>query len=75
MWKKPKRVYVNLQRLNKKFRCNFTDREVFKVANTRLGLYRQCGMTVINFIISPKVLAIQKAERPGLVNPLEYYLR
>lgn len=75
MWKKPKRIYVNLQRLNKKFRFNFTDREVFKVANTRLGLYRQCGMTVINFIISPKVLAVQKAERPGLVNPLEYYLR
>lgn len=75
MWKKPKRVYTNLQRLNKKFRCNFTDEEVFKVANSRLGLYRQCGMNVINFIISPKVLGIQKAERPGLVNPLEYYLR
>ena len=75
MWKKPKRIYTNLQRLNKKFRCNFTDEEVFKVANSRLGLYRQCGMNVINFIISPKVLGIQKAERPGLVNPLEYYLR
>ena len=75
MWKKPKRIYANLQRLNKKFRCSFTDEEVFKVANSRLGLYRQCGMNVINFIISPKVLAIQKAERPGLVNPLEYYLR
>ena len=75
MWKKPKRIYANLQRLNKKFRCNFTDEEVFKVANSRLGLYRQCGMNVINFIISPKVLGIQKAERPGLVNPLEYYLR
>ena len=75
MWKKPKRIYTNLQRLNKKFRCSFTDEEVFKVANSRLGLYRQCGMNVINFIISPKVLGIQKAERPGLVNPLEYYLR
>ena len=75
MWKKPKRIYTNLQRLNKKFRCNFTDEEVFKVTNSRLGLYRQCGMNVINFIISPKVLGIQKAERPGLVNPLEYYLR
>lgn len=75
MWKKPKRIYTNLQRLNKKFRCNFTDEEVFKIANSRLGLYRQCGMNVINFIISPKVLGIQKAERPGLVNPLEYYLR
>ena len=74
-WKKPKRIYINLQRINKRFKCNFTDEEVFKVANSRLGLYRRCGMNVINFIISPKVLAIQKAERPGLVNPLEYYLR
>ena len=74
-WKKPMRVYTNLQRINKRFRCNFTDEDIFKVANTRLGLYRQCGLNVINFIISPKVLAIQKAERPGLVNPLEYYLR
>lgn len=74
-WKKPMRVYTNLQRINKRFKCNFTDEDIFKVANTRLGLYRQCGLNVINFIISPKVLAIQKAERPGLVNPLEYYLR
>lgn len=74
-WKKPMRIYTNLQRINKRFKCNLTDEDIFKVANTRLGLYRQCGMNVINFIISPKVLALPKAERPGLVNPLEYYLR
>ena len=74
-WKKPKRIYINLQRINRRFKCNFTDEDIYKVANSRLGLYRQCGMNVINFIISPKVLAIRKANRPGLVNPLEYYLR
>ena len=74
-WKKPKRIYVNLQRINKRFKCNFTDEDIYKVANSRLGLYRQCGMNVINFIISQTVLAIRKANRPGLVNPLEYYLR
>ena len=74
-WKIPKRIYINLQRINKRFKCNFTDEDIYKVANSRLGLYRQCGMNVINFIISPKVLAIRKANRPGLVNPLEYYLR
>jgi len=74
-WKKPMRIYTNLKRINKRFKCNFTDEDIFKVANTRLGLYRQCRMNIINFIISPKVLAIPKAERPGLVNPLEYYLR
>ena len=74
-WKKPKRIYINLQRINRRFKCNFTDEDIYKVANSRLGLYRQCGMNVINFIISPTVLAIRKANRPGLVNPLEYYLR
>ena len=74
-WKKPMRIYMNLQKINKRFKYKFTDEDIFKVANTRLGLYRQCGMNVINFIISSKVLGIQKAERPGLVNPLEYYLR
>ena len=74
-WKIPERIYINLQRINKRFKCNFTDEDIFKVANSRLGLYRQCGMNVINFILSPTVLAIRKANRPGLVNPLEYYLR
>ncbi|MGX6965199.1 group II intron maturase-specific domain-containing protein, partial [Tetragenococcus halophilus subsp. halophilus] len=27
-----------------------------------------------NFTLSPKVLAIKKKDRPGLVNPLNYYL-
>ena len=74
-WKKPKRININLQKINKRFKCNFTEEDIYKVANSRLGLYRQCGMNVINFIISPTVLAIRKANRPGLVNPLEYYLR
>ena len=74
-WKIPERIYINLQRINKRFKCNFNGEDIYKVANSRLGIYRQCGMNVINFILSPTVLAIRKANRPGLVNPLEYYLR
>lgn len=73
-WKIPKRIYINLQRLNKLQKFSFTEEDIFKVANSRLGWYRRCGMSVVNFILSPKVLAIKKKERPGLVNPLEYYL-
>lgn len=73
-WKKPKRIYINLQILNRKFKCRFTDEEIYKVANSRLGLYRQCGMLVVNYLLSPRVLAIRKADRPGLVNPLNYYM-
>lgn len=73
-WKSPKTIYVNLQRINKIFKCNFSDEQIYATANTRLGLYRQCGMKTVNFILSTKVLATEKGDRPGLVNPLKYYL-
>ena len=73
-WKKPKRIYINLQKLNKKLGFLFTDEQIFSVANTRLGLYRQANGHVVNFLLSPKILAIKKEDRPGLVNPLNYYL-
>ena len=53
--------------------CRFTDEEIISVANTRLGLYRQAYGHVVNFLLSPKILAIKKKDRPGLVNPLNYY--
>ena len=76
-WKKPKRIYINLQRINRKFHCNFSHEDIFKVACSRLGWYRRCGMGVVNYLLSPKVLALsnKNAGRPGLVNPLDYYLK
>jgi len=73
-WKLLKRIYTNLMRINKVFRCGFSDEDIHKTANTRLGLYKRCTGNVINYLLSPKVLGIKKAERPGLIDPLEYYL-
>lgn len=75
-WKIPRRIYTNLQRMNKAFKCNYEDEDIFKVANSRLGWYKRSGMDVVNYILSPKVLALanKKKGRPGLVNPLTYYL-
>ena len=73
-WKLPKRIYTNLMRINKVCRCGFSDEDIHKTANTRLGLYKRCTGNVINYLLSPKVLGIKKAERPGLIDPLEYYL-
>lgn len=75
-WKKPLTIYKNLQKINKAYKCNFNEENIFKVANSRLGWYRRCGMNIINYILSPKVLvqANKKKGRPGLVNPLDYYL-
>lgn len=74
-WKVPKRISKNLQKLNTKLKCGLTEEDIFKVANSRLGWYRRCAMHVVNFILSPNVLSIKKKDRPGLINPLTYYLR
>ncbi len=74
-WKKPLRIQKNLEKLSKMFKCSFEWEDIFKVANSRLGWYRRCGMDVVNYLLSPKVLATanKKKGRPGLINPLDYY--
>ena len=74
-WKKPKTIYQNLMKLNTVYRSHFSKEDIYKCANTRLGWYRRSAMNVVNFILSPKALAIKNGERPGLVNTLEYYLK
>ena len=76
-WKKPRTIYRNLQMINKAHKCGFTDEEIYMTSNTRLGWYRQCGMKTVGYILNPKILSKpnKKRNRPGLVNPLSYYLK
>ncbi|WP_455683566.1 group II intron reverse transcriptase/maturase [Thomasclavelia sp.] len=74
-WKKPMTIYRNLMKLNIACKCKFNEEDIYKCANTRLGWYKRSAMDVVNFTLSPKVLNIKKGERPGLVNPLDYYLK
>ena len=37
-WKRPKTIYRNLMKLNRICKCNMSDEDIFKVANSRLGL-------------------------------------
>ena len=73
-WKKPKAIYRNLQKLNRIVGCNCSDEEIFKVACSRLGWYRRSGLYVVNYVLAPAVLGRETKDRPGLVDPLEYYL-
>ena len=73
-WKNCETIYKNLWKLNRMFKCNFTDVDIRKVSGSRLGWYRRCGLSTANYLLSPQVLAMKRADRPGLVNPLEYYL-
>ena len=64
-------------KVNKTYNGGFTDEEIYMAANTRFGWYRQCGTKTVNCLISAELLSKpnKKRNRPGLVNPLLYYLR
>jgi group II intron reverse transcriptase/maturase len=74
-WKTPKTMYRNLSYLNRKYKNGFSDEDIFKVANSRLGWYRRSGMNVVNFIISKELLETKIKDSAGLLNPLSYYLK
>ena len=73
-WKKPKTIYRNLCYLNRKNHNGFSQEDIYKVANSRLGWYRRSGMNVVNFIISKDLLENRIKDGAGLLNPLSYYL-
>ena len=61
-------------------KSNLDDTSIYQAAMTRLGWYRQCGLSVFNILLSPKVLAMPKENRtdkrksrPGLVDPYALY--
>ena len=73
-WKKPKTIYRNLCYLNRKNHNGFSQEDIYKVANSRLGWYKRSGMNVVNFIISKDLLENRIKDGAGLLNPLSYYL-
>ena len=74
-WKKSGTIERNLHFLNRKFLYKFCDEQIYSVANSRLGWYKRANGNVVNFLLNQDILAIRKGNRPGLVNPLIYYLR
>jgi group II intron reverse transcriptase/maturase len=74
-WKLPKTIYRNLTYLNRKYNNGFNHEAIYKVANSRLGWYKRCGMNVVNFILNPKLLETKVKDGAYLLNPLKYYLR
>ena len=73
MWKRPKTKYKRLSQLRNYLKYNISDEQIRQVANSRLGLYRQCGMSVVNFLLPPELLEKKIGNKPALINPLKYY--
>lgn len=76
-WKRPKTIYKNLMKLHRYLKSNIPVERVRGVANARQGWYRRAKLLIVNFLITPKILAMpnKKENRPGLIDPLAYYLR
>lgn len=75
-WKKPRTIYRNLMRLNKVLKKKLYREDILKTAYSRCGLYHRSRMIVVHTLLSPEVLALpnEKENRPGLLDPLKYYL-
>ena len=75
-WKKPRTVYANLMKLHRYLHSDIPPERVLGVANARQGMYRKAKLPIVNYLLTPTVLALpnKKENRPGLVDPLAYYL-
>ena len=75
-WKKPKTIYKNLMTMNIKFKNGFSKEDIYKCANSRLGLYARSKGNVISFILNPTILSYSNKKKgiTGLVNPFDYYM-
>ena len=62
-------------KLNRHQHAGVSNESIRIVANARLGWYARSNGDIINFLISPTILATKQKDRPGLVDPLAYYLR
>ena len=69
-----KKMVKIIKYVNWKHKIGCSLEEIFKVANSRLGWYRRCGMSVVNFIISKDLLENRIKDGAELLNPLSYYL-
>jgi hypothetical protein len=75
-WKKPTTIYKNLMKLRRYLKSNIPPERVRGVANARQGWYRRAKLPIVNYLITPEILSTHNKQenRPGLVDPLAYYL-
>ena len=73
-WKKPRTIYKNLIKMNRIVNAGFDNDRLIHIANARQGWYRMATIREINFLLNPTILAKKTKDRPGLVDPLAYYL-
>ena len=73
-------IHKNLLKIKSIIKSRITDDAIYQASMTRLGLYRQCGLSTINLLLRPQVLGLPRVNRadksksrPGLVDPYALY--
>ena len=73
-WKKPRRIFLNLMKMNRIVNGNFKRERLLSIANARQGWYSKANIKEINILLNPDILGKSTKDRPGLIDPLKYYL-
>ena len=73
-WKKPRTIYRNLTKMNRIVNGGIDKNRLIGIANARQGWYKMATIREINYLLNPTILAKRTKDRPGLVDPLAYYL-
>ena len=73
-WKKPRTIYRNLMKMNRIVNGGIDKNRLIGIANARQGWYKMATIREINYLLNPTILAKRTKDRPGLVDPLAYYL-
>ena len=70
-------IRKDIMKLRRYLKSNIPVERIRGVANARQGWYRRAKLPIVNFLITPDILAVdnKKENRPGLIDPLKYYLR
>lgn len=75
-WKKPNTIIRNLSNINRRLTKKVSKEKIYSIGHSSYGLYKTAGLNVSNILLSINILSKPniKENRPGLVNPLAYYL-
>ena len=66
-------IYKNLLALKRIIKSNLDDTSIYQAAMTRLGWYSQCGLSVFNFLLSPRVLAMPREKTHSIGYRLHHF--
>lgn len=73
-WKNLRTIFENLLKTNRITKKGLSEEDIYIAAYSNKGWYKKATHNVVNWLLSPELLSQPTSKRPGLVDPLQYYL-